>query len=66
VFLVGSPIESLARALHDEVETAHGVSVEAMSDTILAGLAHGDSVMVKGSKGVRLADLVQAIRNRFK
>ena len=32
---------------------------------ILASLAYGDAVMVKGSKGVRLAGLVKAIREKF-
>ena len=47
-------VESLVRRIDD------------LAETILAGLAYGDAVMVKGSNGVRLAGLVQAIRDRFK
>ena len=66
VFLVGPSMASLARALEDEGIEAHAQSVEELSETIVAGLAYGDSIMIKGSKGVRLAGLVQAIRDRFK
>jgi UDP-N-acetylmuramoyl-tripeptide--D-alanyl-D-alanine ligase len=57
---------ALAQALEGEAVAGHAESVEQLTDPILAALAHGDSVMVKGSKGVRLAGLVQAIRDRFK
>ena len=66
VFLVGASMASLAKSLGHEVDVVHAPTVEELTETILAGLAHGDSVMVKGSKGVRLAGLVQAIRDRFK
>lgn len=66
VFLVGSSMAALAKELDGNVVVVHGPSVEELSEAVLAGLAHGDSVMVKGSKGVRLAGLVQAIRDRFK
>jgi UDP-N-acetylmuramoyl-tripeptide--D-alanyl-D-alanine ligase len=65
IFLVGSSMSALANALADAPLEAHALAVEDVQETILAGLAHGDSVMVKGSKGVRLAGLVQAIRDRF-
>jgi UDP-N-acetylmuramoyl-tripeptide--D-alanyl-D-alanine ligase len=66
VFLVGPSMAALARTLDPELVAGHAQSVEELSEAILAALAHGDSVMVKGSKGVRLAGLVQAIRDRFK
>ena len=39
--------------------------VEDLIDPILQALAYGDAVMVKGSKGVRLALLVDRIKQRF-
>jgi len=65
VFLVGPSMASLAEALRDDTSVNHAQAIEEISDTILASLAYGDAVMVKGSKGVRLAGLVQAIRDRF-
>jgi UDP-N-acetylmuramoyl-tripeptide--D-alanyl-D-alanine ligase len=66
IFLVGESMGALAEALAGEPIAGHAKSVEELTETILAGLAPGDSVMVKGSKGVRLAGLVQAIRDRFR
>jgi UDP-N-acetylmuramoyl-tripeptide--D-alanyl-D-alanine ligase len=65
IFLVGPSMSALANALEDAPVEAHALAIEDVQETILAGLAHGDAVMVKGSKGVRLAGLVQAIRERF-
>jgi UDP-N-acetylmuramoyl-tripeptide--D-alanyl-D-alanine ligase len=65
VFLVGPAMASLAEALREDVAVSHAQSIEEIGETILASLAYGDAVMVKGSKGVRLAGLVQAIRDRF-
>jgi UDP-N-acetylmuramoyl-tripeptide--D-alanyl-D-alanine ligase len=65
IFLVGASMSALANVLEDAPVAAHALSIEEVQETILAGLAHGDSVMVKGSKGVRLSGLVQAIRDRF-
>jgi UDP-N-acetylmuramoyl-tripeptide--D-alanyl-D-alanine ligase len=65
IFLVGASMSALANELADAPVQAHALAIEDVQETILAGLAHGDSVMVKGSKGVRLAGLVQAIRDRF-
>jgi UDP-N-acetylmuramoyl-tripeptide--D-alanyl-D-alanine ligase len=65
IFLVGPSMAALAKALEGEPIAAHADSIEEITEAILAGLAHGDSVMVKGSKGVRLAGLVKAIHDRF-
>ena len=65
IFLIGPAIAPLAEALGDPEKVTHALTIEETTETILSGLAHGDSVMVKGSKGVRLAGLVQAIRDRF-
>jgi UDP-N-acetylmuramoyl-tripeptide--D-alanyl-D-alanine ligase len=65
IFLVGPSMASLAAALPDDAVVSHAGTIEEIGETILSSLAHGDAVMVKGSKGVRLAGLVQAIRDRF-
>lgn len=65
IFLVGPAMASLASALRDDAVVSHAPAIEEISEAILASLAYGDAVMVKGSKGVRLAGLVQAIRDRF-
>ncbi|WP_374625752.1 UDP-N-acetylmuramoyl-tripeptide--D-alanyl-D-alanine ligase [Devosia sp.] len=46
-------------------EVGHSETVEELAEPLLAALAYGDAVMVKGSKGVRLAGLVAKIRERF-
>jgi UDP-N-acetylmuramoyl-tripeptide--D-alanyl-D-alanine ligase len=72
IYLVGPVMAALAEALEKHAAAgatgprlAHFAAVEEARDAVLAGLAYGDAVMVKGSKGVRLASLVQAIRERF-
>jgi UDP-N-acetylmuramoyl-tripeptide--D-alanyl-D-alanine ligase len=72
VFLVGSAIRSLAEELtrraerdRDSPGVTHVATVEEIGEPLFAALAYGDAVMVKGSKGVRLASLVKTIRKRF-
>jgi len=65
IFLVGPSMASLADVLRNDATVTHAPTIEEITETILASLAYGDAVMVKGSKGVRLAGLVQAIRDRF-
>lgn len=72
IFLVGAAMRALADELRHRAESdrdlpavTHMPSAEEITDTVLATLAYGDAVMVKGSKGVRLAQLVQKVRERF-
>ena len=65
IFLVGRTIRALAEALEGEAEIAYAETADGIRESVLGALAHGDSVMVKGSNGVRLAGLVEAIRGRF-
>ena len=61
-------MQSLAAELgkrHDGPEVSHVPAVDELVEPLLSTLAYGDAVMVKGSKGVRLASLVQKIRERF-
>ena len=68
VALVGPVMEALRDALSARqtgIELSHIAAAEDLTDSLMAELAYGDAVMVKGSKGVRLAAMVQSIRNRF-
>ncbi len=72
IYLVGPVMKSLAAELarraendRDSPALMHVETVDEIAEPLLSGLAHGDAVMVKGSKGVRLASLVQKIRERF-
>ena len=65
IFLVGAAMESLAETLGDGRVTGHARRIEDLIDPILQSLAFGDAVMVKGSKGVRLALLIDRIKQRF-
>jgi UDP-N-acetylmuramoyl-tripeptide--D-alanyl-D-alanine ligase len=65
VFLVGKAIEPLAEALGEEVVSGRARRIEDLLEPIVSSLAFGDAVMIKGSKGVRLAKLVAEIKQRF-
>jgi UDP-N-acetylmuramoyl-tripeptide--D-alanyl-D-alanine ligase len=65
VFLVGRAIEALADDLDQGLLGGQSRRVEDLMEPILSSLAFGDAVMVKGSKGVRLASLVEQIKQRF-
>jgi UDP-N-acetylmuramoyl-tripeptide--D-alanyl-D-alanine ligase len=72
VYLVGPVMRALAEELagragrdRDLPGVTHVQTVEEISGPLLDALAYGDAVMVKGSKGVRLASLVKSIRERF-
>lgn len=65
IYLVGKDMQALADALGPSRVAALAPTVGEVRDAVLAGLAYGDTVMVKGSNGVGLAALVKAIRERF-
>ncbi len=65
VWLVGPVMRHLARALPPNLVAGTADGIEDVSGAIIASLAYGDAVMVKGSKGVRLAGLVKSIREKF-
>jgi UDP-N-acetylmuramoyl-tripeptide--D-alanyl-D-alanine ligase len=66
IYLVGPSMAALAETMGEGAVTAYAASIDDLSAAILSGLAYGDAVMVKGSKGVRLGGLVEAIRDRFR
>jgi len=72
VFLVGPVMRALADEIarrnerdRDSPGVTHALTVEEIGEPLFLALAYGDAVMVKGSKGVRLASLVKSIRERF-
>jgi UDP-N-acetylmuramoyl-tripeptide--D-alanyl-D-alanine ligase len=73
IHLVGPSMQALANALSARTaglplapEITPWPSVDAAMAPVLAGLAYGDAVMVKGSNGVKLGQVVKAISERFK
>ena len=65
VYLVGPQMEALAHALGQGRVAAHTQTAAEMAEIVVADLAYGDAVMIKGSNGVGLAGVVDKIRNRF-
>ena len=61
VILVGEAMAALANALEGRVEFVHVADAAAARDRLLAILAPGDAVLIKGSNGVGLAKLVAGL-----
>lgn len=62
--LVGRGMAALAEALEGTVDFVHVPDAAAAQDRLLALLAPGDAVLVKGSNGVGLAAVVAALAER--
>jgi UDP-N-acetylmuramoyl-tripeptide--D-alanyl-D-alanine ligase len=62
--LVGPGMAALAEALEGTVDFVHVPDAAAAQDRLLALLAPGDAVLVKGSNGVGLAAVVAALAER--
>lgn len=65
VFLVGAHMQVLVKHLPTGLVAGRAQSVDAIADRVLASLAYGDTVMLKGSQGIRLGTLVTRIRRHF-
>lgn len=65
VFLVGEHMKALAECLPPQLQVERFETTDAGADRIVDALAFGDSVMIKGSNGVRLGTLVARIRTHF-
>ncbi|OYW97684.1 MAG: hypothetical protein B7Z15_22880 [Rhizobiales bacterium 32-66-8] len=65
IYLVGPAMGALAEALGSGRVAAHTQSAARMAEIVRNDLAYGDAVMVKGSNGVGLADIVIKIRKQF-
>jgi UDP-N-acetylmuramoyl-tripeptide--D-alanyl-D-alanine ligase len=61
VILVGEAMAPLAAALENGMEIVHVADAAAAGDRLMAMLAPGDAVLIKGSNGVGLAKLVAAL-----
>ncbi|KKB10000.1 UDP-N-acetylmuramoyl-tripeptide--D-alanyl-D-alanine ligase [Devosia chinhatensis] len=65
VHLVGPHMAALAAALPAALVASHFRTAEEAEDVIIADLAYGDAVMIKGSNGVGLSRIVNALVARF-
>lgn len=65
VHLVGEGMAALATVLPPGLLAGHYNSIGEGLDVIMADLAYGDAVMVKGSNGVGLSRVVTEIKSRF-
>ncbi|WP_256751106.1 UDP-N-acetylmuramoylalanyl-D-glutamyl-2,6-diaminopimelate--D-alanyl-D-alanine ligase [Mesorhizobium sp. Mes31] len=65
VFLGGPEMRALAEALPSEVKTEYRAGVEDLKPVLLAALQPGDVVMIKSSKGIGFAKLVDALLGKF-
>ncbi|SMQ70011.1 UDP-N-acetylmuramoyl-tripeptide--D-alanyl-D-alanine ligase [Devosia lucknowensis] len=65
VHLVGTSMAQLAAALPPHLVASHAATIAEAVDGIVADLAYGDAIMVKGSNGVGLSRLVADIKSRF-
>ncbi len=65
VHLVGRHMAALAAALPVELVASQSQSAAEAEEVIIADLAYGDALMIKGSNGVGLARIVNAITTRF-
>ncbi|TPK97518.1 UDP-N-acetylmuramoylalanyl-D-glutamyl-2,6-diaminopimelate--D-alanyl-D-alanine ligase [Mesorhizobium sp. B2-4-12] len=65
VFLGGPEMRALAQALPDDVKTEYRAGVEELKPVLLAALKPGDVVMIKSSKGIGFAKLVDALLGKY-
>ncbi|HEX6118373.1 MAG TPA: cyanophycin synthetase, partial [Dongiaceae bacterium] len=61
-FLVGPHMQGLFDLLPAGMKGAHRASSDEMVQPLLAALKPGDTVLIKGSLGTRMAPLVEAVR----
>ncbi|TPK79945.1 UDP-N-acetylmuramoylalanyl-D-glutamyl-2,6-diaminopimelate--D-alanyl-D-alanine ligase [Mesorhizobium sp. B2-4-17] len=65
VFLGGPEMRALAQALPDDIKTEYRAGVEELKPVLLAALKPGDVVMIKSSKGIGFAKLVDALLGKY-
>ena len=61
-FLVGPHMQGLYDLLPDAMKGAHRATSDEMVEPLLAALKAGDTILIKGSLGTRMAPLVEAVR----
>ncbi|URW76922.1 UDP-N-acetylmuramoyl-tripeptide--D-alanyl-D-alanine ligase [Sphingomonas donggukensis] len=64
VILVGDEMAALAEVLEGRMDFVHVPDAAAARDRLMAVLAPGDAVLVKGSNGIGLSAVVAALRDR--
>lgn len=65
VHLVGTHVAALAEALPPGLVASRSQTADQAIETVMGDLAYGDAIMVKGSNGVGLARVVEAVTARF-
>ncbi|MER8695986.1 UDP-N-acetylmuramoylalanyl-D-glutamyl-2,6-diaminopimelate--D-alanyl-D-alanine ligase [Mesorhizobium opportunistum] len=65
VFLGGPEMKALAEALPAEIQTEYRAGVAELKPVLLAALKPDDVVMIKSSKGIGFAKLVDALLGKF-
>ncbi|GLQ78623.1 UDP-N-acetylmuramoyl-tripeptide--D-alanyl-D-alanine ligase [Mesorhizobium huakuii] len=65
VFLGGPEMRALAQALPEDIKTEYRAGVEELKPVLLAALKPGDVVMIKSSKGIGFAKLVDALLGKY-
>jgi UDP-N-acetylmuramoyl-tripeptide--D-alanyl-D-alanine ligase len=61
-FLVGPLMQGLYELLPNTMRAGHKPNSDAMVETLVAAIRPGDTVLIKGSMGTRMAPLVEAVR----
>jgi UDP-N-acetylmuramoyl-tripeptide--D-alanyl-D-alanine ligase len=65
VFLGGPEMRALADVLPDEIKTEYRAGLEELKPLLLSALRPGDVVMIKSSKGIGFAKLVDILLGKF-
>ncbi len=65
IFLIGKQMRELVRKIDPKKLKGHANNIIEIEETIINSLDLGDIIMVKGSKGVKLASFVKKIKHRF-
>jgi len=65
IYLVGENMRGLKKAIMPYSEVFWAIDAKQICPQIVNGLDWGDQIMVKGSNGVGLSHIVEAIRSRF-
>ncbi|QKC96219.1 UDP-N-acetylmuramoylalanyl-D-glutamyl-2,6-diaminopimelate--D-alanyl-D-alanine ligase [Mesorhizobium sp. NZP2298] len=65
VFLGGPEMRALAEALPGDIKTEYRAGVEELKPVLIAALRPGDVVMIKSSKGIGFAKLVDALLGKY-
>ena len=65
VFLIGDYMQALTTELNEHDNVTYANKLSEINNEIIDSLDYGDVIMLKGSNGMRLGELVKAIRQKF-